>query len=167
MIIISEWTSIFNSTTTRHDIGDFHVKFTQHKQADKYLYLNQAIILYNNKGTKLGHTNLIFYLNPKDGKVEFSGYKRFYVGDYDEICDIKIDFPYLDNADFEMITSVKSADMFQFKVAGELHKENMGDCDSFGDWVEAMKQASKMSMILGTWVQDLPDYSSTEYKVVN
>merc|ERR1719427_1370554 len=129
-------TPFFNSTTTRYDIGDFHMKSTQHKQADKFLYLSQVITLYNNEGTKLGLTNFIFYFNPMDGQVKITGYKRFYLGHYSSICSKKADFSYLNDADFEMITSARSADMFQFKVSGELHKESMGDCDGFGDWME-------------------------------
>jgi hypothetical protein len=123
--------------------------------------------LYNNEGTKLGLTNFIFYFRPIDGQVKITGFKRFYLGHYSSICSKQADFSYLNDADFEMITSARSADMFQFKVSGELHKESMGDCDGFGDWMEAMRQATKMSMKLTTWVKDLPDYFSTEYKVVN
>jgi len=169
-IVKNEWTPIFNSTTERYDIGDFHMKFTQHKPADKFLYLAQEVVLYNSEGTRLGLTNFMFYLNPTNGKVQFSGYKRFYLGEtlMTKTCSTKLDLPYLDDANFEMITSARSADMFQFKVSGELHTETMGDCKAFGDWQEAMKQATKMEMILKTTKNlYLPDYFSTEYKVVN
>jgi len=165
-----EWTPIFNSTTERYDIGDFHTKFTQHKPADKFLYLTQEVVLYNSEGTRLGLTNFMFYLNPTNGKVKFSGYRRFYLGEtlMEKTCSNKVDLPYLDDANFEMITSAKSADMFQFKVSGELHTETMGDCKAFGDWQEEMKQATKMEMNLKTTKYSyLPDYFSTEFKVVN
>jgi hypothetical protein len=172
MIITSEWTPIFNSTTTRHDIGDFHVKFTQHEEADEPLFLNQEVKLYNNEGTRLGMISFTFNWRPYyfNRKVTFWGYKAFSLGRYVGFgarCSKYVDLTYLNDADFEMIISAKSADMFQFRVNGKLHKENMGNCKGFGDWMKAMKQASKMSMTFETWTKGFPHYISTEYKVVN
>ena len=168
---ISEWTPIFNSTTYRYNVGDFHVKFTQHKKADKNLYLSMSVDLYNNDGVRVGYTNFIFYATRRDYGFRYSAYKRYYFdGPYSgygcQSGHFELSYLAVEGFNFEMITAVRSPNMYQFIVSGEKHNETMADCSNYDTWQEMLEEATSVELRTIAQLEDLSDYFTTEYKVV-
>ena len=172
---VSEWTPIFNSTSNMvgpfnsSNLPVFKLKFTENKVADKNLYQGVNVNLYNGNGTRLGHTNFIIYAGIVDEKVKLTGYKRFYFnGPWSgtRSCSEYLNLDYLEDFNFEMVTSVGSEDMFQFtRSSGEKHSESMGDCSSYSSWQDMLLEAESADLGIITWLSDLPDYFTTEYTV--
>merc|ERR1712176_180856 len=174
----TDWTPIFNSTSETvgpfnyPNLPEFRVKFTKHKEVDKYLYQSVNVNLYNGNGTRLGHTNFILYGEADEdypSNTSITAYKRFYFdGPWcgNSSCSEYLNLDYLEGFNFEMQTSVGSSNMFQFtKPDGEVHSESMDHCSSFSTWQEMVQGAQSADLKLTTWTQDLADYFTTEYSV--
>ena len=172
---MSDWTPIFNSTSetvgpfSYPNLPEFRLNFTQHKEADKYLYQSVGVNLYNGNGTEVGHTSFILYARLVAENLQFTAYKRFYFdGPWsgNSSCSQYLNLDYLEGFNFEMQTSVGSSNMFQFtKPDGEVHSESMDHCSSFSTWQEMVQEAQSADLTLMTWNTDLPEYFTTEYSV--
>lgn len=155
----------FNSS----NLPVFTVRFTEHKEADKYLYQSVNVNLYNGNSSRIGYTNYIFYARLVGEDVQFTAYKRYYFdGSWSgkSNCMKYLTLDYLGGFNFDMVTSVGSEDMFAFTGPdGVTHTETMGDCSSYSDWQDMLQEAKSADLKLTTWNQDLADYFTTEYSV--
>ena len=170
-----EWTPIFNTTSdmigpfSSENLPVFRLNYTQHKEPDKYLYHYVSVNLYNGDGTAIGHTSFIFYARNVSGTFQYTAYKRFYFdGPWSaQSCSQFVTMDYIQGYNFEMVTSVGSEDMFQFiGPDGETNTESMGECSSYSVWQDMVQEAESADLKVGTWVDDLTDYFTTEFNVL-
>ena len=170
---LSEWTPIFNTTTSKvgpfeaSKVPDFIVKFTQKKEVDKILYYSVSVQLYNAAGDKIGWTNFIQYPSNRNGKFKVGMYKRTYIPGSDSCSRGYLTLDYLTDYNFEMRTSATQADMFQFTTSdGVVHNEDMSSCDNYSAWQDVLSRTEYADLrMYTTRSSDVADYVTTEYKV--
>ena len=122
--------------------------------------------IYDAEHNKLGLTNFIIYAEEQDGKIVFTGYKRFYVEEPDEECSRYMN---LDVEDFNFVLTISpgQSDMFQYtNPKGKVIEEEMSRCMGYSEWRTVQVLGAKAELELTTWVEDLEKYYSTEYMVV-
>ena len=172
-LTVSDWIPIFNTTSPKIElfspryIPEFKVKFTQNKKVDKYLYLSINVNIYDDVDKRVGHTNFILYAQEQDEEIVYSGYKRFYVDESDTDSSRYMSLNFLEDLNFVLTTSAGQYNMFQFTTPdGEIMEETMAGCMSYEAWRDALNHGVKAQLELSTWVEDLENYYSTEYMVV-
>lgn len=176
-LLSSEWSPMTNGTSEAFSVDpkaplQFKVKFTQQKEADKSLYLSTSVLLYNDKGTKLGEANFIFYVGKREDKVSIRGSQRFYFdGPWRKTRGCQewpgADLSELGGFDFVMTTAVGSSDMFQFEGnAGQTINVDMGSCKTYRQWRKMIREATSAKLDLYTWQEDLSDYFTTQFSVL-
>ena len=119
--------------------------------------------LFNDADKSVGTTNVIF--RPSPGSLEVN--KRFYLpADTCAGADIFVD---LAGMDFTFTIAVAAgANMYQFETSsGQRFTADMSHCKSLQNWEEMVKtEAVSAELRLDSWMDELKDYFTTEYMIV-